>query len=62
MQDAVASGKRESVEALFNDKADSKYFFEMADRSGKINAQQVAVFEAPTGWESEGKYWAMFHN
>jgi hypothetical protein len=61
MQASVHAGNQDQVAALFEKKSDSDYLFRMASRCGGLKGLKVAVFPAPKGWESTGKYWAMFH-
>lgn len=61
MQQVVRSGDARRAEQLFSVKSDAKYLLEMAERSGGIHGFEVAVFQAPPGWESTGRFWAIFH-
>jgi len=61
MQDAVKSGSEAQVATLFDQSNGDDYLLRMAKRCGGLQGLKVAVFPTPKGWESTGKYWAMFH-
>jgi hypothetical protein len=61
LRQAVGTGSRPQVEALFHRPEDATYLFSMAERSGGLRNLRVKVFPAPPGWESETGYWATIH-
>src|SRR6185503_20049172 len=60
LRDAVGSGNRARVEAMFARPEDSKYLFEMAGRRGGLRSLKVYMIPAPPGWDKNGPFWAVF--
>ena len=60
LRDAVGSGNRARVEAMFARPADASYLFEMAGRRGGLRSLKVYMIPAPPGWDKDGPFWAVF--
>jgi hypothetical protein len=60
LRDAVGSGNRQRVEALFARREDAGYLFEMAERRGGLRSLKASMIPAPPGWRDDGPYWVVF--